>query len=130
VTLQETKAQLHAHVQDPAAAIRFAEMASHSRIAQRRVVAPADQLLRITTIEQRQHEYRKHAVDLSELVAKEALTSAGIQPESIDVVLSVSCTGYMMPSLEVHLGHRLGLNPAARRVPLTELGCSGGVASI
>ena len=130
VTLEETKAHLAAHVEDRSAATRFEEMAEHSRIAQRHVVLPAEHVLRIRTIEERQQEYGRHAVDLGETVAKDALATAGVDPGSVGVVLSVSCTGYMMPSLEVHLGHRLGLNPAARRVPITELGCSGGVAAI
>jgi alkylresorcinol/alkylpyrone synthase len=35
-----------------------------------------------------------------------------------------------MPTLETHLIDRLGLSRTCRRVPLTQLGCAGGVASI
>ena len=35
-----------------------------------------------------------------------------------------------MPSLEVHLAPDLGLRPDVLRLPITELGCSGGAAAI
>ncbi|MFZ0217649.1 MAG: type III polyketide synthase, partial [Candidatus Dormiibacterota bacterium] len=41
-----------------------------------------------------------------------------------------SCTGYLVPSLDVHLIPRLGLRRDVRRLPLTELGCSGGLAGL
>src|SRR5262249_22877020 len=51
-------------------------------------------------------------------------------PHLVTAVLSVSCTGYMMPSLDAHLVGRLGLPATVRRVPLTELGCSAGVSAV
>src|SRR5439155_16197575 len=51
-------------------------------------------------------------------------------PQEIDLVISVSCTGYLVPSLDVRLAAEIGLRPDVIRVPLTELGCSGGAAAI
>jgi alkylresorcinol/alkylpyrone synthase len=48
----------------------------------------------------------------------------------IDLVITVSCTGYVVPSLDVALVERLGLRRDVVRVPITELGCSGGAAAI
>ena len=46
------------------------------------------------------------------------------------MVISVSCTGYMVPSLDVQLVRELGMRPDIIRLPITELGCSGGSAAI
>jgi alkylresorcinol/alkylpyrone synthase len=74
--------------------------------------------------------YARHAICLTESAARQALERAGAGPESIDVIISVSCTGYLVPSLDVHLIERLGLRPDVVRIPITELGCSGGAAAI
>jgi alkylresorcinol/alkylpyrone synthase len=74
--------------------------------------------------------YSAHAVRLSEVAVRQALDGAGMSPDAIDVIITVSCTGYLVPSLDVHLIERLGLRPDIVRVPITELGCSGGAAAI
>src|SRR5207237_7885700 len=50
--------------------------------------------------------------------------------EEIDMVISVSCTGYLVPSLEVRLAAEMGMRSDIIRLPLTELGCSGGGAAL
>jgi predicted naringenin-chalcone synthase len=46
------------------------------------------------------------------------------------MVISVSCTGYLVPSLEVRLAAEMGMRADIIRLPLTELGCSGGAAAL
>lgn len=45
-------------------------------------------------------------------------------------MITVSCTGYLVPSLDVYMGEELGLRPDVVRLPITELGCSAGAAAI
>jgi alkylresorcinol/alkylpyrone synthase len=130
VTLEDTKARIAAHIDDPGTAARYQRMAESTRIARRHVVLPVDETLGLRTIDERQTHYARCAVALSEESAKAALDSAGVSLASIRWVVAVSCTGYMMPSLDVHLAHRLGINETARRVPITELGCSASVAAV
>jgi alkylresorcinol/alkylpyrone synthase len=130
VTLEETKARVAAQFDDPAAVARYQRMAEQSRIGRRHLALPVDAAIGLRTIEERQTHYARHAVDLSVASATRALEAAGVAPEAVRFVIAVSCTGYMMPSLDTHLGHRLGINRAARRVPITELGCSAAVAAV
>jgi len=74
--------------------------------------------------------YGSHAIRLAESASRQALDQAGINPAAIDVIVSVSCTGYLVPALDVHLIERLGMRPDVVRLPITELGCSGGAAAI
>jgi alkylresorcinol/alkylpyrone synthase len=74
--------------------------------------------------------YRKHARRLAAEAAAKALASAGLTPRQIDAVITVSCTGYVVPALDVDLVDDLGLRPDVVRVPITELGCSAGAAAI
>lgn len=74
--------------------------------------------------------YARHATRLAESASREALDRAEVSPGDIDVVISVSCTGYLVPSLDVRLIERLGLRDDVVRLPITELGCSGGAAAV
>jgi alkylresorcinol/alkylpyrone synthase len=88
------------------------------------------QLLEPRTLTDTMALYARHATDLAESASRQALDRAAVNSDEIDVIISVSCTGYLVPSLDVHLVERLGLRHDVVRVPITELGCSGGAAAI
>jgi alkylresorcinol/alkylpyrone synthase len=114
----------------PHAAGRYLGMVDSTGIDTRASVLPVDELFRVTDLGARTEEYVRHAMMLGEDVARRALAAAGIQARDVDVFVTASCTGYMMPSLEARLAPRLGTRADVRRVPLTELGCSAGAASL
>ncbi len=74
--------------------------------------------------------YLKHARALSLQVCVDALKRSEIDRESIGLVVGVSCTGVILPSLDAELVPKLGLRPDVARLPITELGCGGGVAGL
>jgi alkylresorcinol/alkylpyrone synthase len=62
--------------------------------------------------------------------AERVIACASIAARDIDVVVTVSSTGIATPSLEARVGHRLGLRPDVKRVPVFGLGCAGGVSGL
>lgn len=78
----------------------------------------------------RMRVYREEAPRLAQLAVEEALSDAGLRADQIDFVLAVSCTGYLVPSLDVYLANALGFRSDTIRIPLTELGCAGGGAAL
>lgn len=74
--------------------------------------------------------YAVHARVLAERVARDCLQRAGQSPEQLDLLISVSCTGVMIPSVDAYLMDALGTRRDLTRLPITELGCSGGAASV
>jgi len=96
----------------------------------RHLVAPVEWLLRPRTLGETMRAYAEHAPRLARLASCRALAAAGVEPAQVDLVISVSCTGYLVPSLDVRLAAEIGLRPDVTRLPLTELGCSGGLAAI
>jgi alkylresorcinol/alkylpyrone synthase len=96
----------------------------------RHMVAPLDWLVVPRTLGETMRAYADHAPRLARQAACRALDAAGVEPRQIDLVVSVSCTGYMVPSLDVRLAAEIGLRPDVTRLPLTELGCSGGAAAV
>jgi predicted naringenin-chalcone synthase len=91
---------------------------------------PVERLLRPRTLDQLRESYLRHARRLAIESAKRALTQAGIGGRDVDLVITVSCTGYLVPSLDVHMSEELGFRPDIIRLPITELGCSAGASAI
>lgn len=74
--------------------------------------------------------YLEVAEDLLARAAGEALEKAGLQPDSIDTIVTVSSTGVATPSLEARLLGRIGFRADVKRLPVFGLGCGGGVLGL
>jgi len=58
------------------------------------------------------------------------LTKAHWKPEDLDYIITVSCTGIMIPSLDAYLINKLKLRQDIVRLPVTEMGCAAGISGI
>lgn len=74
--------------------------------------------------------FEQVALELSEKAALEAMKKANTKPEDIGMVIFVSSTGIVTPTLDAKLIQQLGLSPHTGRVPLWGLGCGGGVSGL
>src|SRR5262249_50808188 len=108
----------------------YSHVIDASGIRTRYTVLPPASLFSATSLDSRNQEYAHHAVRLAEGPAAKALVAARVNPEDVDTIIAVSCSGYLMPSLDAHLVNRLGLATHVRRIPITELGCSAGAAAL
>lgn len=102
----------------------------HAQVARRYSVFPLDELIRPRSLTQTSQEYQEHAIALGRKVTADCLTRAALRPTEIDMLITVSCTGYMIPALDVYLAGDLGFRPDVRRLPITELGCIGGAMAL
>jgi alkylresorcinol/alkylpyrone synthase len=102
----------------------------HTGVERRRSVYPIDDFGRRRSMGQISEEYRRHALALGRQVAAHALDAASTRPDEIDLFITVSVTGIMIPSLDAYLVDELGFRRDVRRLPLTELGCAGGAAAL
>jgi len=102
----------------------------NSQVKQRYFVHPVDTIIRPRPLSQISREYQEHAVQLGRKVAVDCLEKAGMTPGDIDMIITVSCTGVMIPSLDAHLVNDLGFRQNVRRLPITELGCAAGAAAV
>jgi len=127
---EDTHRLLPALAGGDAQAVRFRATIDGTRVRARNVILPPEDLVRIGGVTERTRYYERHALTLGEAVARRALVAAHADPAGVVAVISVSCTGYLLPSLDAYLIQRLGIAPTARRLPITELGCSAGVAAV
>lgn len=83
-----------------------------------------------TSFEEKNDIYTREVILLGEKVLRNALTKANWEPESLDYIITVSCTGIMIPSLDAYLINRLKLRSDIVRLPVTEMGCAAGISGI
>jgi len=106
------------------------EVVDNSRIDRRYAILPVNHLIEPRPLAQISREYREHAICLGRRVAQQALDRAGLAPSDVDLFITVSCTGIMIPSLDAHLAPEMGFRSNIRRLPITELGCVAGAAGL
>lgn len=83
-----------------------------------------------TSFEEKNDIYVREVVDLGEKVLKKALLKSNWKPEDLDYIITVSCTGIMIPSLDAYLINKLQLKQDIVRLPVTEMGCAAGISGI
>ena len=102
----------------------------NAQVHQRHSIFPVDYIIQPRTLEQLSLEYKEHAIRLGCEAAERCLANAGMNPSDIDMIITVSCTGFMIPSLDAHLIELMGFRANVRRLPLTELGCAAGAMAL
>ncbi|MEO6255717.1 MAG: type III polyketide synthase [Sphingomicrobium sp.] len=111
----------------PALFDRLSGVFDNAGIAKRHLVAPIEWYEQPHGWSDRNTLYLDAAEKLFEQAAWAAIAKAGLTPDQIDGVVTVSTTGIATPSLEARVSPRLGLRSDVRRVPVFGLGCAGGV---
>lgn len=83
-----------------------------------------------TSFEQKNDIYVRECTNLAEQALQKALDKAGWKANEIDYLITVSCTGIMIPSADAYLVNRLHMKQDIVRLPVTEMGCAAGVSGI
>ncbi len=93
------------------------------------IMGPEEVFLK-TSFEEKNDIYIKGVTKLAEAALEKALVKANWKPEELDYIITVSCTGIMIPSLDAYLINSLKLRQDIVRLPVTEMGCAAGVSGI
>lgn len=82
------------------------------------------------SFEERNNIYVREGIKLGAECLKTALEKASWQAQDLDYIITVSCTGIMIPSLDAYLINLLKLRQDIVRLPVTEMGCAAGVSGM
>ena len=96
----------------------------------RHIVQPIEETLKHPGFEQRNKIYEAEAKRRVPQVVHQALEHAELGVADIDMIVYVSCTGFMMPSLTAWLINSMGFGTETRQLPIAQLGCAAGGSAI
>ena len=105
-------------------------IADNAQVHKRYSIFPIEYTVEPRPLSKTNEEYIEHAVKLGRQAAEECLQKANLRPDEVDLIITVSCTGFMIPSLDAHLINLMGFRPNVRRMPFTELGCAAGAMAL
>jgi alkylresorcinol/alkylpyrone synthase len=102
----------------------------NAQVHKRYAIFPIDYTVEPRPLSKTNQEYMEHAIKLGRQAAEECLRRADLRPEEVDLIITVSCTGFMIPSLDAHLINLMGFRSNVCRMPFTELGCAAGAMAL
>ena len=83
-----------------------------------------------TSFEEKNDIYTRESIKLAESALTKALAKQNLDAKDIDYIITVSCTGIMIPSLDAYLINSMSMRQDIVRLPVTEMGCAAGVSGI
>ncbi len=89
-----------------------------------------EEVFTATSFEEKNTIYIREVKLLGTQVLHKALRRADWDPASLDYIITVSCTGIMIPSLDAYLIDAVGLRQDVVRLPVTEMGCAAGISGL
>jgi len=82
------------------------------------------------SFEEKNNLYVEGGCKIAEASLNKALEKANWKPEELDFIITVSCTGFMIPSMDAYLINKVGLRQDVVRLPVMGMGCAAGVSGI
>mgnify|MGYP001815525414 FL=1 len=82
------------------------------------------------SFESRNDIYIREVKKLGRQSLEKALDQADWKATDIDFIITVSCTGIMIPSVDAYLINDLKMRQDVMRLPVTEMGCAAGVSGV
>lgn len=101
---------------------------SRAGVDRRSSLKPLDEVFVDATFVERNAVYQEAMIKTGIELTRSVLSRAGL--EAIDILVSSSCTGFMIPAVDAHIANALRLGPRLARLPITEAGCAGGAVAL
>lgn len=93
-------------------------------------IMDAEDVFMNTSFEHKNDFYCIEVIKLAESALTKSLAKAGLNAKDLDFIITVSCTGIMIPSVDAYLINSLDMRQDIVRLPVTEMGCAAGVSGI
>lgn len=109
---------------------KVVKLFENAGVERRYSIMDAEDVFLKASFEEKNDIYSREVIKLGEQALLKSLEKVALQPTDIDYIITVSCTGIMIPSLDAYLINRLKMRQDIVRLPVTEMGCAAGVSGI
>jgi len=99
-------------------------------VERRYSILSAEEVFNKTSFEEKNAVYKQETIALAENALSKALDKAELVAQELDYIITVSCTGIMIPSVDAYLINKLKMKQDIVRLPITEMGCVAGVSGM
>ena len=107
-----------------------AEKAAPNGVDRRYSIMDPKEVFFNSSFEEKNNIYVRESKKIAEQALKKSLEKANLNPTDINYIITVSCTGIMIPSVDAYLINSLQMRQDIVRLPITEMGCAAGVSGI
>lgn len=118
------------HEQDDRFIKKVKKIFEGAAVDKRYSIMDPEEVFTATSFEEKNDIYTREVIILGEQVLQKALEKADWDPQTLDYIITVSCTGIMIPSLDAYLINKMKLRQDIVRLPVTEMGCAAGISGI
>ncbi|HKK89734.1 MAG TPA: 3-oxoacyl-[acyl-carrier-protein] synthase III C-terminal domain-containing protein [Saprospiraceae bacterium] len=102
----------------------------NSGIDRRYSIMPAEEVFKDRNFGEKNDIYIRGARILANEALRKALDKADWEANSLDAIITVSCTGIMIPSVDAFLINDFEMKQDITRLPVTEMGCAAGISGM
>lgn len=105
-------------------------LAFPAAVDKRYSIMSPEEVFTATSFEDKNRIYVRETKILGTRALQRALRENNWEANSLDFIITVSCTGIMIPSLDAYLINTLSLRKDIVRLPVTEMGCAAGISGL
>lgn len=102
----------------------------YAQVDRRYSIMAPEEVFTETSFEAKNDSYASCMTDLAEEALRKALVKANLAATDVDYIITTSCTGIMIPSVDAFLINRLRMRDDVLRLPVTEMGCAAGTSAL
>lgn len=118
------------HDQEPRFIRKVKKIFENAAVDKRYSIMSPEEVFSLTSFEEKNDIYCREVKKLGEKVLQSAVEQSGWEATDLDYIITVSCTGFMIPSLDAYLINKLKLKQDIVRLPVTEMGCAAGISGL
>jgi alkylresorcinol/alkylpyrone synthase len=116
--------------QEPRFIKKVKKIFEQAAVDKRYSIMSPEEVFTQTSFEEKNNIYIRESIKLGTDCLQIALKKARWKPLDLDYIITVSCTGIMIPSIDAYIINTLNLRQDIIRLPVTEMGCAAGISGI
>lgn len=116
--------------QEPRFIRKVKKIFEQADVDKRYSIMSPEEVFNQSSFEEKNNIYIREGIKLASGCLALALEKSGWKAQELDYIITVSCTGIMIPSIDAYLINALNLRQDIVRLPVTEMGCAAGISGM